>query len=111
MAIGGSITETTHAKVLNIPCISMPSIQLGTWIYRKRSLRISWILKRFVDKNSDGALAPAIVIQKTIHNNIIIDGRPVHLFVRKSSKFLCFCLFELFLCIHCFDIFSDSLVN
>ena len=54
IAIGGSITETTHASVLYIPDTSIEFNHSGAFIYSKNIWSFSSIQNKNVDKISDG---------------------------------------------------------
>ena len=54
IAIGGSITDTTHASVLYTPDINMESSQLGALIFEKSMCNWFSIQNKNVERTSDG---------------------------------------------------------
>ena len=74
IAIGGNITDITHAKVLYTPSISAFMIIGGIL----RSLRMNFMYfstpNKNLDSNSDGKFAPFIVIKNIKLNKSIITN-------------------------------------
>ncbi len=54
IAIGGSITATTHARTLYMPKTKIPWRKGGIFIIRQNSLSLSWNLNNISDKISEG---------------------------------------------------------
>ena len=65
MAIGGSITATTHASVRNIPSTSSPCSQTGACSCVSSAQNRPCAQPNSRDSHSDGAFAPAIVSHST----------------------------------------------
>ncbi len=77
IAIGGSITDMTHANVLKIPSTNMPVTQYGAESCTNNELSGSSNENKAVDRNPEGTFAPVIVIQKIPNSSPIIMGIPV----------------------------------
>lgn len=85
IAMGGSMTEMTHANVRYIPSTKTPFTQSGAPILANKPVIQSWIWKSPWDKSWDKPLAPEMVSQNTPANRRSITGNPVHLPVRIRS--------------------------
>jgi len=88
IAIGGNITDTTHATVRYIPSTSAPSSHQGLCSARKNPLSGSCQPNSSFDSISDGTFAPAIVSQRTSASSRSMTGMPVALEVKSRSQAL-----------------------
>lgn len=85
-AMGGSMTETTHASVRYSPETSSPWSQAGACSFSKSSVNRFCMANKIPPSQSESTLAPQMVIQKIMASMKSIRGNPVIRLVRIRSK-------------------------
>ena len=85
MAMGGSITDTTHASVRYMPDTMRPVTHPGAPMRSNQAYSRPSILNRPSASRAEGILAPWIVIQNTTPKRNTIIGMPKALEVSTSS--------------------------
>ena len=96
IAIGGSITEITQAKVLYIPSTKYYVTIMVLFIIISKFISLSSKENNILANNSDGTFAPSIVIHKIKVSIKSIIGIPIDLEVNILSIFCCFNILFLF---------------